>query len=170
MWWNSSGPSNIKPVPFLHPDVILHLENLIQPEWRILEHGSGGSTLWFAERCHDVTAFESNKRWYDALRHKANQKIYLVMFVGTLKDCLVVDKKFDLLLIDGEPLEARALFLMAAYELVKPGGIVVLDNANREIYAKERLWLQKNCQRFETFDCNDGVSQYLVTEFYYLKG
>jgi len=158
------------PIPFLHPRVIAHLENLIKPDWRILEHGSGGSTLWFAERCKEVVAIEHDKKWFDALRHKKNDRVYLVLFLGAINELMTVDNKYDLMLIDGEPLEERAFFLKSAYELVKPGGIVVLDNANREVFAEEREWLRNNCKSYDTFDGNEGGTVYLVTEFYTLKG
>lgn len=167
-WWQSSSSDEIKPIPFLAPQVIQYLENLIQPDWRILEHGSGGSTLWFAERCKEVIAVENNAKWRNKILEKGIAGISVVPFLP------INVFNFNLLLIDGEPLEDRANYLLHAYDLVKPGGVVVLDNANRPQYAKEREWLQNNCEKFITFDCNEHTAEinttFLVTEFCFLKG
>ncbi len=82
----------------------------------------------------------------------------------------VPDRRYDLLFIDGEPVENRAAWLCGAFALVKPGGVVVLDNANRPEYQKERAFTQANCKSFETVDGNSPGTKYLVTEFYTLKG
>jgi predicted O-methyltransferase YrrM len=79
---------------------------------------------------------------------------------------LIQAQQFDLLLIDGEPVEDRAEWLKAAPTTVKPGGWVVLDNANRPEYEKERKHLQTYAAEFETFNGNEGGTLYLVTEFY----
>jgi predicted O-methyltransferase YrrM len=167
-WWQPSPSSEIKPVPWLSPAVIQHLENLVQPDWTILEHGSGGSTLWFAARCKFVAAYENNLDWYaimqDHLKGKSNHSLSPLGSRPPTGAAEYID--FDLLLIDGEPVEDRCKWIAAAPQLVKPGGWVVLDNANRPEYAKERQHLQAYAAEFQTFDGNEGGTKYLVTEFY----
>jgi hypothetical protein len=161
-WWQPSPPSSeIKPVPWLSPAVIQHLENLVQPDWEVIEHGSGGSTLWFAARCKRVLACESNQDWQKIVKDQAGENV-LILGRGVPTNV----EPFDLLLIDGEPVEDRRGWIWAASNLVKPGGWVVLDNANRPEYAKERQHLQAYAAEFQTFDGNEGGTRYLVTEFY----
>jgi hypothetical protein len=51
-------------LPWLGYRAIRHLEGLLEPDWKVLEFGSGMSTLWFAKRCHTVVSIEDNEQWY----------------------------------------------------------------------------------------------------------
>jgi predicted O-methyltransferase YrrM len=164
-WYQRSAPDQIKPLPWLAPRVVAHLESILRPEWSVIEHGSGGSTLWFAERCEFVTAVERDPDWRREVGKGAPQNVAVIEFLNTV-DGLT----FDLCLIDGEPVEDRSRWINTAPQLVRPGGWVVLDNANRPEYATERGWLQSACESYETFDCNEAGTAYLVTEFYKMKG
>jgi len=75
------------------------------------------------------------------------------------------DDMYDLLLIDGEPVEDRGEWIQAAPFIVKPGGWVVLDNANRPEYVAEREWLQGKASLVFTSKLQ---GKHLVTEFYKL--
>lgn len=165
MWWQPSSPSaDLKPIPWLAPDVILYLENIIQPDFEVLEFGAGGSTLWFAERVKTVISEEKNFDWAMAIKKKApiNVSIFYVHHLITPQTRLY----YDLLLIDGEPVTKRAKWITDAPQLVKPDGWIVLDNANRPEYAQEREWLGLAADLVQTFNGNQGVTKYLVTEFY----
>jgi hypothetical protein len=43
------------------------IETLLNPDWHVLEYGSGASTAWFAARVKRVTSIEHNWRWANAL-------------------------------------------------------------------------------------------------------
>lgn len=167
-WWMPSQSQEIKPMPWLAPAVIDNLTKIVKPHFRVLEHGCGGSTLWFAERVNSVLSFDKKKEWCDIVNAKVNPDRAMV-FVGLddMKSGGFTDK-FDLILIDGEPVEDRAMWLRHAPNLVKNGGWVVLDNANRPEYATERAWMQQQAKEYKTFDGNEGGTRYLVTEFYRL--
>jgi predicted O-methyltransferase YrrM len=159
----------LQAVPWLAPKVIQHLENLIQPDWEVIEHGSGGSTLWFAERCSSVTAFEHDPDWQAIVKRQAPENVNVVSgSTATKLQTITVEMLtgFDLCLIDGEPVGDRAKWLKAAPTLVKPGGWVVLDNANRPEYEAERKHMQAYADHVETIDANEGGTMFLVTEFY----
>lgn len=167
-WWQPSQSQEIKPMPWLAPAVIQRLEEIVKPHFRVLEHGCGGSTLWFAERAQSVLSFDKKQEWCDIVNSKVNLNKATV-FVGM--DNIHSENftnKFDLLLIDGEPVEDRAMWLQHASNLVKNGGWVVLDNANRPEYEVERAQMQKQAKAFETFDGNEEGTRYLVTEFFRL--
>lgn len=160
-WWKPSTPDDLQPIPWLHPSVVSYLDNLIQREWEILEHGSGGSTLWLAERAHRVTSIEVNPQYYDALSKRTPNNACLIKsppFSG----------EYNLLLIDGDPVEDRAWYLDHARELVVSGGYVVLDNANRPEYTEARYLLKSTITQPVIFDCNESGTKYLVTEIYRL--
>jgi predicted O-methyltransferase YrrM len=165
-WYQPSPRNKLQPIPWLHPDVIAHLESLIQPDWDILEHGSGGSTLWFAERAKSVTAFESDPDWQAVVKKNAPENVRVVS-QGTYRGVVAPDAiEYDLLLIDGVPVGERCQWITDAPTLVRPGGWVVLDNCNRPEYAREREALQKIAAEFVTINGNEGQTMYLMTEFY----
>lgn len=167
-WWQPSQSQEIKPMPWLAPAVIQRLSEIVQPHFRILEHGCGGSTLWFSERAQSVLAFDKKPEWCEVVNQKLDQdKAWVFVGLDSMKAESFQDK-FDLLLIDGEPVEDRAMWIENALNIVKAGGWVVLDNANRPEYTEERAWLQKHAKAFETFDGNEAGTRYLVTEFYRL--
>ena len=159
-WFKPSKPEDIKPIPWLGKKVIEYLESILTKDMDVLEHGSGGSTLWFASRVKRVTACEHDSAWKTEIQKQAPENVVLM-------DARIPEKSvpFDLFLIDGEPIQNRAEWIQWATYLVKPGGWIVLDNANRPEYAKEREELAQKAKLIKRFDCNNGT-QYLVTEFY----
>ena len=165
-WWKSSGPGELKTEPFLHPAVIDYMGGLLRPDWRILEFGSGGSTVWFSARCASVTSVETDADWYAAIHKRVGENVNLILRQDG--DLPKPERVYDLLLIDGEPLEMRAKWINAAFDYVKDGGWVVLDNCNRPQFEQERAWLQSVCKEYTTYNGNGNFAKYLVTEFYKL--
>ena len=164
-----SQSKEIRHFPWLAPNVIAKLESIVKNHFRVIEHGCGGSTLWFAERVTSVIAFDKKKEWCDSVNKKIdNTRARVFVGLDEVKPKGTL-RKFDLLLIDGEPLQDRAMWLNAAPELVKPGGWVVLDNANRPDFAEERKALQDKAEHCETCDGNEPGNLYLLTECYRVK-
>jgi predicted O-methyltransferase YrrM len=158
-WWKSD---ELKERPWMGPRAVAYLEGLLSPDFEVLEHGSGGSTLWFAQRVAKVTAVENDPEWMKKVAELAPGSV-------TIKLSEVLPRfrrKFDLLLIDGVPVEARIAYMREALKLVRPGGFVVLDNANRPEYAPERKALQLYLILLTTVNSNEGGAQYLITDFY----
>src|SRR4030095_1446538 len=50
-------------LPWFSYGAIEFLENYLQNETRVFEFGSGGSTLFFAQRAQSVVAVEDNAHW-----------------------------------------------------------------------------------------------------------
>ena len=171
-WWASRPAADVikDRKPFLHPDVIKRLAGLVTPEMTVMEHGSGGSTLWFEDRVERVLSVERDLKWVNEVKGATKGKHTRVMhWVDPSIPHSEIDKYLpvDLLLIDGEPLEVRCVWLFEAVKLVKPGGWVVLDNANREIYTRERQALTDAYpDDYFSFNGNEGVTKFLVTDFW----
>lgn len=158
-WYNVREPEQIESIPWLHPDVVNFLEGLLKPDWHVLEHGAGGSTLWFAERVKCVTSIEHSLNWTLAVRQRAPANVTLL---SSLPDPL---RKYDLFLVDGDR-EERAVCLANAERYVKPKGWIVLDNANHIEYQEERDGLQAFAKLVERFDRNMHCFRFLITEFW----
>ncbi len=171
-WWKPSPPDTVHDTPWLHPAVIAYLESLLRPGYTVIEHGSGGSTMWIYERVVELFSVESNRKWYETMHIKTEHleseyfHLYFEPF-GLIPYGLPLA---DLLLIDGEPLDTRRAWLNAAPSIVKRGGIVVLDNANRPEYYGERLELAEKAKQVITFDMNARNTRYLVTQFFLMSG
>lgn len=165
-WWEPSNPDAINPVPWLHPAAVLYLESLLTPDMTVLEHGCGGSTLWFADKVSRVIATDSDNDWVkktiQATKDKKNVTVYY-------QNKFIVGDKVDLLLIDGFN-QDRPLWMSNAQVFVKPGGIIVLDNAERPHYVDGREHLMTFCHMPCRIGAYTDYGKYVVTEFYRVKG
>jgi len=140
------------------------LDGNLKPDMAVFEYGSGGSTVFIAQRVRKIISVEHKRDWYQrASRFLAAQGIsnceYLLCEPENLSSGTSVrysyqsytsfkaegfgfrayvksiekypDKSFDLVFIDGR---ARASCIFHALPKIKPGGYLLLDNAEREIY------------------------------------
>lgn len=158
-WWKPRDPKDVEPIPWLHRDAIIYFEEILRPELSVLEHGCGGSTLWLAERVHNVVTIEHDMSWRLKIRDLAPCSVSIL---ETIPD---PGRQYDVFFIDGER-AMRGPCLLAARGLVKPGGWVVLDNSNRPEYAAERGELAKCAKLVKRYDRNIPISKYFVTEFW----
>jgi hypothetical protein len=129
--------------PWITRDALDLLDELLLPSDRGIEWGSGGTTAWFAERIEHLTSVEGSPHWHDGLRaqldsaHVANVDLRLVSFdelghdtpqhrsayVGAAPE--LTSGSLDLAFVDGEYRDECAL---RAIELLRPGGLLVIDN------------------------------------------
>lgn len=132
--------------------------------WRILEIGSGMSTLWLAQRCAQVDSIEADQRWVELLsaeiarRKVANAKIHFRWQAAEMCDFSAwADSRPDLVFIDGGP---RPQCLVAALAVVKPGGLVYVDNTDLASTAQNcRNLLEAHAQ---AHDCTIRIFRGLV--------
>jgi hypothetical protein len=162
MWHSPSKPKNIKPIPWLHADAIAYLESILNENMDVCEFGGGGSTLWLAPLVKSVTTYENNQNWREVIRQQAPKNV-------TIFSTPVFFNKFDILIIDGEPVIHRGDWLEYAIHIVKPRGVVVLDNSNRPEYAIERERFSNNADLLYKVNGNGDTHHFLITEFWRLK-
>lgn len=152
------------PCPWLTFDAILALRRRMRPGMRIFEYGSGGSTLfWLSRGGAAVISVEHDPAWQRVvtarLAGKTQADLRLVLpeaghTPGDVADPALFqsddeafrgfsferyvrqidpfpDGYFDVLLVDGR---ARPSCIAHGAAKVKPGGLLVLDNADRPYY------------------------------------
>ena len=128
--------------PWLGYRATKHLEDLIQPSWRLLEFGSGMSTVWFASRCKEIVSVEHDKQWYEKVSrilvsHNVENCDYRL--VSPTRDLCLEDYPkghFDFVLVDGID---RTLCMKTALAKVRDNGWIYLDNSDFNREAEELL-------------------------------
>lgn len=166
-------------LPWISYSAIRHLSRLIQPCWHVLEFGSGMSTLYFARRCAWVHSIESNGEWYQKVQalleshHLTNvhleQRSGAQAAIMAYRDLSAYpDASLECVFIDGH---ARDRCVEAAWRVIKPGGVIYLDNTDLgcqwEDYARaEQLLLEGAHARGMrvTFHTGLAPAQFVATQ------
>jgi len=106
-------------------------------EWgssRVFEFGSGYSTTWWEKQGADVFGVENNEEWFNKTTDK--KFIYEEDPLKYGKSILQHNLPFDIVVIDG-PWRSRCV--QPALEMVSEHGMIILDNTDQFISAKEEL-------------------------------
>jgi len=114
--------------PWISYQAVEEIERLIRTDWRVLEFGSGMSTIWFAERVSFVLSIESDPGWSEwvlAQLHQRRLTNVAVRIGGVNK----TDGVFDFVFIDGID---RANCVAPALNLLRAGGYLYIDNTDAD--------------------------------------
>jgi hypothetical protein len=145
-------------LPWMNFEITKWLQNRITPEMKVFEWGSGGSTIFYASLAQKVVSIEYDKGFYAFIKDQLDKSRFKNIDLrlipsednGTLQChapgyegrffdnyvnsiCTFQPATFDLIIVDGR--QRNACFIKAM-ELIKPGGIIVFDNTEREFYQK----------------------------------
>lgn len=112
---------------------------------RILEYGSGGSTIWLAHVSHaSIVSVENDEVWskrvqamYDALAAVEGTRLapLSLRYVPSVADYVAVegDSGFDVIIVDGKH-EWRSDCMAGAISRLRPGGTLFLHDSEEELY------------------------------------
>jgi len=133
--------------PWIHESVITLLENNVNKDTKILEFGSGNSTLFLQNLTNNLTSIEHNIEWYNKInplvnnntkyilkqekyisKPPINKKFYNSNNIEELLGCNIPDEYYDILFVDGIN---RVNCVLGCYNKVKKGGFIILDDSNR---------------------------------------
>ncbi len=149
-----------KQLPWLTHGACERLRELVKPGMKVLEFGMGGSTLFFSKLGAEVTSIEHDEDWFNLVKDNLSQSggIELNLVVPEVNDESIPEKyksvnglfsegltwrayahsadhleksSIDVLLIDGR---VRPECLRNTIHTLKPGGILIFDNSDRESY------------------------------------
>ena len=115
---------------------------------KILEFGSGASTIWFAKKTKNLVSIEHNKFWFNRVKQQLthdpacnSSAFYLIKRPYYKIVASFPSNYFDLILVDGRD---RVECINASVRILKSGGILMLDNAERprygSVYNKLKNW------------------------------
>lgn len=132
---------SITPTPWLAPEVISMLKSYIKnhEQVTILEFGAGCSTAFFATFPVHITSFEHHHMWYAKVRDYITESNITNVTLHWMKNpyyhaCEQFDDtSFNIVYVDGLD---RIKCIEYTMRLVKPGGILILDDAQHEKYNK----------------------------------
>jgi SAM-dependent methyltransferase len=125
-----------RPLPWLTYAAIELLGRRVRPEMSVFEYGCGNSTLWWAARVREVIACEHDPAWVERVRARAPGNVTLrqvpLEYGGDYcRTVAAYPGRFDIVVIDGRDRVNCATHAVAA---LKPDGVIVWDNSDREEY------------------------------------
>lgn len=123
----------IKPCLWLTPPVTEFVTKLLTSitNAKVLEFGAGCSTAFFAQYTTNLISIEHSAKWHQVvqdylIKNKLQVDLRLVIS-NYYQECdNLPTNYFDLILIDGQH---RMNCLRAARSLIKPGGVIILDDS-----------------------------------------
>lgn len=151
-------------LPWISYPSIDYLRSVLQPDLKVFEWGTGGSTLFFAKYNCKVSSVESNDVWLEKVTNKLNEikpkyapKIYFVPAEN--KDPLIIKDyvtkirngaPWDIVLVDGLYVDytSRVDCILEAKGLLNNGGMIILDDSYFYEYV-EVPQILKNFKRLE---------------------
>lgn len=141
--WRRMNPG----VPWLTRQAVEILDSRLKPSDVGLEWGSGRSTIWLAHRVAHLTSIEHNDHWYNRVKKALSDKgvdnvelLYVPLeeknkgqpeYVRVAAESAEGGKaSLDFVLVDGR---LRDQCTEVALQLLKPGGMLLIDDAARYI-------------------------------------
>lgn len=122
--------------PWISYDAQALIAAFLTKQSRVLEYGSGMSTVWYAEHTGEVVSIEHCEPWFEQVRGIARER-----GTANLRYRFAAEEAayatpteaergagFDLVMIDGAFRDACAA---QAVQLVRPGGMIYLDNSDK---------------------------------------
>jgi len=165
-FWNSfksSIFSELKPMPWMNYEAVANIQGFVKPGHEVFEYGSGSSTRYWISMGCKVVSVEHDKDFFQKMQGvltdkcdykliepepdlTINAKSYEIpesykssdfdghSFESYVKAIdIYPDNHFDVVVIDGR---ARPSCIKHAVPKIKRGGVLVLDNSDRDYYLK----------------------------------
>lgn len=142
--WNPQKIS-VANTPLWAPEAVNHISNFLKNNLhsKVLEFGSGGSTVWLSQHDATVTSIEHNLEWFNAVQSAINMYNNTQLMHRNRPYFDVVnefeDGYFDLVIVDGRD---RNDCVASSLKKIRDGGLLVLDDAQRTRYKPARNLLE----------------------------
>ena len=117
------------PLPWYTYPAIEYIKQFDFSNLEVFEYGSGNSTIFWSQLAIKIVSIENNPQWYKTVAEKVARNVELKLIEN--KDYYIEElekyDKFDIIIIDGS---YRHECAKVAVKKLKPGGIILLDNAD----------------------------------------
>jgi predicted O-methyltransferase YrrM len=118
--------------PWISYRAVKFLNRTIKRDWRVVEFGSGMSTLWFAPRCGFLHSIESSPEWYELVSRRLGGAKHVRYELRSLEEYCdlsdYADASVDLAFVDGT---LRARCVESVVSKIRPGGLLYVDNTDK---------------------------------------
>ena len=120
-------------LPWISYNAMERIERVLSADARVLEFGSGSSTMWFARRCGFLLSIEHNEIWHRKVTEilERNGLSNVRYDLKTQQDYTDIGDYeagfFDFCIVDGVN---RLQCVESAIPLIKSGGFLFLDNSD----------------------------------------
>jgi len=168
-------------MPWWSFGAVREVEKIILKDMRIFEFGSGGSSIFLAERAGSVISVEDEESWAQAVRTEAQKRRVQNLeiqhhpfdffacreFEGSAYLNSLKDGPYDLIVVDGkeEGVQVRDQCFWRAEKFIRKGGVIVVDDSYRYPQIKNN----NKASRWKAFKgtgyCRAGVTE--TSLFYY---
>ena len=134
-------------IPWIHHDVIKFLQEKINTNTKILEFGSGNSTIFFSKLTKNIFSIEHNQEWFNKIKPQLDNEVTYILkpidYISrppinkTFYNCDTIEQLlgqsipeeyFDIIIIDGID---RVNCAYGSINKLKKNGILVLDDSYR---------------------------------------
>lgn len=123
--------------PWWTREAITIMDSFLHPDMDVVEWGSGASSIWLAARCGSLITIDSNPGFYNMVRAAlqkagyAKEKYCAVLRPLDYRYYTCAQGIYDVAIVDGR---TRVACCNHAVGILKPGGLLLLDNAERPRY------------------------------------
>jgi predicted O-methyltransferase YrrM len=133
-------------IPWLAFEAVSYLHSVVGEGTKVFEFGGGGSTLWLLDRHAEVTTVEHDPQWAKHLAAEISNPGFRLFapdcttdfseYVDVIRG--FTDDYFDVVVVDGRE---RVRCAGAAMAKVAPGGLLIVDDMDRQRYQAVRVLL-----------------------------
>lgn len=119
-----------RPIPWYSYPALEFLKQLNFSDKNVFEYGSGNSTLYWSSVAAQVTSVESNEEWWKKISTQAPPNANIILEKNLDKYVTKIAERldaYDVIVVDGDRRLSAARIAPAH---LKPGGLVILDNAD----------------------------------------
>ncbi|OQY78112.1 MAG: hypothetical protein B6D45_02445 [Ignavibacteriales bacterium UTCHB3] len=133
----SGSPQDVngEAIPWVSLSFYEFFKSRVNSKMDVFEFGSGYSTLWFAKRVNTVTSIEHDKKWFDKMQEKLPKNVKVILSHDNKdiysNELIKLDYNFDIITVDANH---RNECMFVAPERLKTGGVIILDDSEREEY------------------------------------
>lgn len=124
-----------RPIPWITYAAIDFLARRVPSSAEVFEYGAGNGTRWWAERVARVDAVEHDETWYEFVRRElpANASVVCAELGSKnyVEAARLTDRRFDIIVVDGRD---RVACADQAVHALKPGGVIIWDDTDRDRY------------------------------------
>ena len=167
------------PIPmYTYPAIDFLLANKeMFSAYKILEWGSGQSTLWWEKYVCSVISIEQSISWAEYIKKNLTEKDTVNIIICQSKQEftlttteLLKKEKFDLIVIDGTAYAegSRLESAQASLPLLNPNGLIIVDNSDlKSLKPVNELLYEEGFGRIDFYGYSPGAFHKQCTSFFF---